>query len=81
MTTLAHTYLKWQAVDGLSAIITTADAAKNDFNLSPSRYVSVGEQAEVLPLDEAVVELREAEEEAETANHELEKVLKKLGLA
>jgi hypothetical protein len=41
----------------------------------------VGEQAEVLPLDEAVVELREAEEEAETANHELEKVLKKLGLA
>ncbi len=57
-----------------------ADAAKNDFNLSPSRYVSVGEQAEVLPLDEAVVELREAEEEFETANRELEKVLKKLGL-
>jgi hypothetical protein len=41
----------------------------------------VGEQAEVLPLDEAVVELREAEEELETANCELEKVLKKLGLA
>jgi hypothetical protein len=33
-----------------------------------------------LSLDEAVVELREAEEEAETANRELEKVLKKLGL-
>ena len=68
-------------MDGISAVITTADAAKNDFNLSPSRYVSVGEQAEVLPLDEAVVELREAEEELETANRELEKVLKKLGLA
>ena len=74
-------YLKWQAVDGLSAIIATADAAKNDYNLSPSRYVSVGEQDEVLPLDEAVVQLREAEEELETANRELEKVLKKLGLA
>ena len=41
----------------------------------------MGEQAEVLPLDEAVVELREAEEELDTANGELEKVLKKLGLA
>ena len=48
--------------------------------LSPSRYVSTGEQAEVLPLDEAVVELREAEEELETANRELEKVLNQLGL-
>jgi len=80
LTALADAYLKWRAVDSLSALITTADAAKNDFNLSPSRYVSVGEQAEVLPLDEAVVELREAEEEFETANRELEKVLKKLGL-
>lgn len=77
---LADTYPKWSAVDGLAAIITNADAAKNDFNLSPSRYVSVGEQAEVLPLDEAVVELPEAEEEMQTANRELEKVLKRLGL-
>jgi type I restriction enzyme M protein len=81
VTAIADAYLKWQAVQGLSAIITAADTAKNDFNLSPSRYVSVGEQAEVLPLDEAVVELREAEEEAGTANRELEKVLEKLGLA
>jgi type I restriction enzyme M protein len=81
ITALADAYLNWLAVDGLSAIISTADVAKNDFNLSPSRYVSVGEQAEVLPLDEAVVELREAEEEFETANRDLEKVLTKLGLA
>jgi len=80
VTALADAYLKWQAADSLSAVITTADVTKNDYNLSPSRYVSVGEQAEVLPLDEAVVELREAEEELETANRELEKVLTKLGL-
>jgi type I restriction enzyme M protein len=78
---LADAYLKWRAVDGFSAVITAADTEKNDYNLSLSRYVSVGEQAEDLPLDEAAVELREAEEELETANRELEKVLKKLGLA
>lgn len=78
---IADAYLKWDAIEGLSAIITKQDAVKNDYNLSPSRYVSVGEQAEVLPLDEAVVQLREAEEELEVANRKLEKVLKNLGLA
>ncbi len=77
---ISDAYLKWKAVDGLSAIIKTGEAVKNDYNLSPSRYVSNGEQAGVLPLDEAAVELQEAEEELQTANRELKKVLKKLGL-
>jgi type I restriction enzyme M protein len=77
---LADTYLEWKASEGLSAIITTAEAAKNDYNLSPSRYVAIDEQAEVLPLDEAVVGLREAEEGLESANRELERVLKLMGL-
>jgi type I restriction enzyme M protein len=76
----ADAYLKWKAIEALSAIVTKEQAAKNDYNLSPSQYVSTGEQAEVLPLDEAVVQVREAEEELEAANRELEKVLKKLGL-
>jgi type I restriction enzyme M protein len=78
---IGETYLRWKAVDELSAIITKQDAVKNDYNLSPSRYVSTGEQVEVLTLDQAVVQLREAEEELEAANRELEKVLGKLGLA
>ncbi len=77
---IGDAYIKWNAIEGLSAIITTQDAVKNDYNLSPSRYVSTGEQADVLPLDEAVVQLREADEELEAANRELEKVLEKLGL-
>jgi type I restriction enzyme M protein len=77
---MADAYLKWQGVEGLSAIISTPDAVKNDYNLSPSRYISTGEQVEVLPLDEAVVELREAEEELQHANRELEMVLTKIGL-
>lgn len=68
-------------MEGLSAIITTADAAKNDYNLSPSRYVSTGEQVEVVPLDEAVVELREAEEELEAAREKLNAVLEELGFS
>jgi type I restriction enzyme M protein len=60
---IADIYRNWTANDGVSAIIKKDDAIKNDYNLSPSRYVSTGAEAEVLLLDEAVVLLRESEEE------------------
>lgn len=80
LSAMADAYLQWQATDGLSVIITAEDATKNDYNLSPSRYISTGEGPTVPPLDEAVVELREAEDELEQANRELELMLKHLGL-
>jgi type I restriction enzyme M protein len=76
---IAGVYQDWRAEEGLSAIVVTAEAAKNDFNLSPSRYVATGEEAEVLPLDEAVVRLQEAEEERAEADRKLEAVLEGLG--
>lgn len=76
---VAQPYLDWKAVEGLSAIITNTEAAKADYNLSPSRYISTGEEAEVLPLDEAVVLLAEAEEERTEADQKLDEVLTKLG--
>ena len=73
-------YHSWQAEEGLSAVISNEEAARNDYNLSPSRYVSTGEKEDVLPLEEAMVLLREAEEERAEADRELEKVLTELGL-
>jgi type I restriction enzyme M protein len=77
---LAKIYLDWKSVENLSAVISTLEAAKNDYNLSPGRYIALGDVVDVLPLDEAVVELREAEEDLETANKALDRVLAKLGL-
>ena len=53
---------------------------RNDYNLSPSRYVSGNHKEEVLPLDEAVVLLAEAEEERQAVDKELKEILNKLGL-
>ena len=66
-------------MDNLSAIVSTAEVAKNDFNLSPSRYVASGGAEEVLPLEEAVVLLQEAEEERAGADRQLDMVLAGLG--
>lgn len=77
---IADAYLGWQEVEGLSKIIHSDEAVRNDYNLSPSRYVASNHQEEVLPLDEAVVLLSEAEEDRQTVDRELNEILSKLGL-
>jgi type I restriction-modification system DNA methylase subunit len=38
-------------------IITKEEAARNDYNLSPSRYVAQNGEDNTLPLEDAVVQL------------------------
>ncbi len=80
VTRIAQVYHEWRAEEGLSAIITKEEAARNDYNLSPSRYVATNEKEEVLSPEDAVVLLREAEEERASAEQELKRVLELLGL-
>lgn len=77
---IARIYLDWTVEEGISAIISKEEAAKNDYNLSPSRYVAGAQDEEVLPIEEAVVLLQEAEEEREEADRELDEILSSLGL-
>src|SRR5690606_17410326 len=52
---LARVYREWATEEGLSAVVTPEEVARNDYNLSPSRYVTQSGREEVLPLEEAVV--------------------------
>lgn len=78
--TIASGYLNWESEEALSQIITSDEAVRNDFNLSPSRYISLGKEQDVLPIDEAIVLLKEAEEEQIEVDSRLKDVLEKLGL-
>jgi len=77
---IATLYHDWRAEDGLSAIISKEEAGRNDYNLSPSRYVATNSHEEVLPLEKSMVLLRKAEEERAEADRDLETVLRSLGL-
>jgi type I restriction enzyme M protein len=79
LTQIATVYHDWKAEDRLSAIVTKDEAARNDYNLSPSRYVATNGKEEFLPLEEAVVLLQEAEEDRADADMKLNEVLIKLG--
>ena len=74
-------YLNWNEVEGISEIVTKEEVAKNDYNLSPSRYVADNGVDDTLPLEDAVVLLNEAEEERKLADGKLEEILEKMGLA
>ena len=81
---IADIYHQWRVGANnhspLHTISTTDEAARNDYNLSPSRYVSTNGKEEVLPLEEAVVRLQEAEEDRAEADRALNEVLRTLGV-
>ena len=78
---IAELYHQWKEEEGLSKVITKEEAARSDYNLSPSRYLATGEEEEVLPLEEAVLLLAEAEEERTEADKKLKEVLNLLGFS
>ena len=78
---ISEIYLNWNEVEGISKIVTKEEVAKNDYNLSPSRYVTQDGEDDTLPLEDAVVLLNEAEEERKLADGKLEEILEKMGLA
>ena len=77
---VARPYETWSPVESLSAIVLTSDVIRNDYNLAPSRYVTVDGGEDVLPLEDAVVLLEEAEEERRIADEELASVLRSIGV-
>jgi len=77
---IADIYHGFKEEEGISKIIENEEAVKNDYNLSPSRYVAQNEEDTTLPLEEAIVLLKEAEEERQKADEKLREVLKELGL-
>lgn len=77
---VADIYHGWKEEEGISKVINKDEIARGDYNLSPSRYVAQNGGEEVLPLEEAVVLLKEAEEERREADESLKEVLGMIGI-
>lgn len=73
---IVETFQHWKEQDKFSRIVGNDEVIKNDFNISPSRYIHTGEADEYRPIAEIVEELDGLEgEEAET-NKALRKILR-----
>lgn len=69
----------WQEEDKLSRIVDHADLKKNDYNISPSRYIHTSDAETYRPIADIVEELKVIEAEARETDKALKEILEKIG--
>ena len=77
---IADTLIGWQEEEKLSRIVDHAELKKNDYNISPSRYIHTGDAETYRPLAEIVEELNIIEAEARETDKALREILGKIGV-
>ena len=75
---IAKVFHDWKEVGKFTRIITKEEAGKNDYNLSPSRYVGNGKEEKYRDVDEILVELAELEKERQQTDKEFNEIIKKI---
>jgi type I restriction enzyme M protein len=75
---ISETFTAWNEVEKYSRIVSRDEIAKNDYNISPSRYIHTGAADEYRPISEIVEELQLLEEQTLSTDRSLKAVLAKL---
>lgn len=76
---IADTIIGWNEEEKLSRIVDHAELKKNDYNISPSRYIHTSDAETYRPIAEIVEELKVIEAEARETDKALNEILSKLG--
>ncbi len=78
---IADTLSNWTEEEKLSRIVEHEEIKKNDYNISPSRYIHTADAETYRPIKEIVAELEAIEAESRETDAELKKILKKIGVS
>ncbi len=79
---IAQAFTKGQPVERFVEVITNEEAAENDYNLSPSRYIDTSERETYRPIPEILEELwgkGGLEDQAKKADADLKKIFEQMG--
>jgi type I restriction enzyme M protein len=77
---IADTLIGWKEEEKLSRIVDHAELKKNDYNISPSRYIHTSDAETYRPIAEIVEELAVIEAEARETDKALKEILEKIGI-
>ncbi len=77
---IADTLIAWKEEDKLSRIVDLTELKKNDYNISPSRYIHTADAETYRPIAEIVEELNTLEAEALEIDKALKEILEKIGI-
>lgn len=77
---IAETFTAWREVDKFSRIVSREEIVKNDYNISPSRYIHTADGEEYRPLSEIIDDLSIVEEEISETDKNLKAILEQFGV-
>lgn len=75
---IARTFVEWREEEKFSQVVDRGEIRKNDYNISPSRYIHTGSAEEHRPILEILDELISIEAEAAKIDANLKKIITKL---
>ena len=78
ITKIVNTLNKWKEEDKLSRIVKHEEIKKNDYNISPSRYIHTADAETYRPIAQIVEELEVIEAEARKTDKALKNILEKI---
>jgi type I restriction enzyme M protein len=77
---IANCYSSFCEEEKFSRLVNKEEIVKNDYNISPSRYIQITDAETYRPISEIVEELNVLESEAIDINAELKNIFEKLGI-
>jgi type I restriction enzyme M protein len=77
---IANYYKSFKEEDKFARLVSKDEIVKNDYNISPSRYIQITDAETYRPIGELVEELKTLEEEAIGIDTELKTIFEKLGI-
>lgn len=80
ITRIASAFAKGEPIGGFCTVITTEDAAGNDFNLSPSRYLANSDDKRLYALPDLIEELAGLRSAQQQVDQEIDDILARLSL-
>lgn len=76
---ISETFKAWKEEEKFSRIVSRDEIIKNDYNISPSRYIHTADGEEYRTISEIVDELRELESDSLENDTKLKNILESLG--
>lgn len=76
---IADVFLNGKDFGRFAKVVTAKQAAENDYNLSPSRYIDTAEKEICRPITDIWAELKTLEKEAKKTDREIERIFREMG--
>jgi type I restriction enzyme M protein len=77
---IVNAYQEFKNIEKFAQVVTIEEVKENDYNLSPSRYVSITEEENYRSINEIRADLERLEEERKKVEREIMKILENFKL-